>query len=270
MKLQEAIQELGLNGKPVCIHSSLRSFGCWMEGLVDAFLEQGCTVLVPSFSDIFEAPPVPEFMPAQNGAGDYSYFYEKEYEDVGPYHTGRNEVSVEEMGMFPALVLAHPNRFRGNNYLNSFASVGPLAQKLVAGQTNEDVYAPLAELYALDGFVLLMGTGLDTATAIHYAEQQAGRIPFVRWSKDENGSTVPVRAGGCSEGFPKLEPMLAPYEKQITVENSLWRCYRIRDLVDTAEKAFRKNPLVTHCGDPNCARCNDAAKGGPFYPGDMG
>ena len=265
MNTSEAIKELGLAGQPVCIHSSLRSFGCRIDGLLEAFLDAGCTVLVPTFSDMFEALPVPEYMPPQNGAGDYSYFYEKEYADVGAYDPTRNEFSQEDMGAFPGMVLARPDRVRGGNHLNSFVAVGPLAQELVAGQTNEDVYAPLKKLYELDGFVLLMGTGLDTATAIHYAEERAERYPFVRWSKDSNGNTIPVRAGGCSEGFPKLDAQLAPYETQTTVVNSLWRCYRIRDLVDTAEKAFRADPLVTHCGDPDCARCNDAAKGGPSY-----
>jgi len=188
---------------------------------------------------------------------------EKEYADVGIYNPGRNEYSREDMGAFPGLVLARPDRVRGGNHLNSFAAVGPLARELAACQTNEDVYAPLKKLYELDGLVLLMGTGLDTATAIHYAEEKAERYPFVRWSKDGSGKTIPVRTGGCSEGFPKLDAVLSPYEQQAQVEKSLWRSYRIRDLVDTAEKAFRENPLVTHCGDPDCARCNDAIKGGP-------
>ena len=147
--------------------------------------------------------------------------------------------------------------------MNSFTSVGPLAKTLVEAQTNQDVYAPLERLYLLDGFVLLMGVGLDSATAIHYAEQKAGRAPFVRWAKDEKGNTVPVRAGGCSDGFEKLSPILRQYERQITVQGSLWRCYRVRDLVDTCVAAFLQDPQITHCDDPDCSRCNDAAKGGP-------
>ena len=265
MNLQESIQALGLAGQPVCIHSSLRSFGQRVEGLLEAFLQSGCTVLAPTFSDMYEAPPVPEYMPENNGAGDYSYFYSKTYENVGVYTPESNLFSQEDMGAFPAMVLAHPERVRGNNYLNSFAAVGPLAEQLVSGQTNQNVYAPLETLYEMDGYVLLMGTGLDTATAIHYAEQKAGRMPFVRWARGENGTTVPVRAGGCSEGFENLAPMLKPFETQTQVANSLWRCYRIRDLVDTCVKAFLADPHITHCEDPDCARCNDAAKGGPKW-----
>ena len=214
--INHAILQLKLNGKPVCIHSSMRSFGCRVDGLLESFLNAGCTVLVPTFSDMYEAPPVPEYMPEQNGAGDYSYFFDKEYVDEGVYCPDSNLLSVEDMGRFPQMVLEHIGRIRGDNALNSFAAVGPLAHSLVSGQTNDDVYAPLRKLYELDGYVLLMGTDLTTATAVHYAEQLAGRAPFVRWAKGEKGM-IPVRAGGCSEGFEKLFPMLEPYEQRILV-----------------------------------------------------
>ena len=263
--IANAINQLNLTGKPVCIHASLRSFGCHVDGLLEAFLDAGCTVMVPSFSDLYEAPPVPELMPECNGAGDYSYFWEKEYADAGMYSPATNELTVEEMGIFPQMVLQFPERIRGNNALNSFAAVGPLAHALIDGQTNADVYAPLKALYDMDGYVLLMGTDLCSATAIHYAEQLAGRAPFVRWAKGEAGDTVPVRAGGCSEGFEKLQPLLKPFEQQYRAGDSLWRVYRVRNLVDVCVSAFRADPYIAHCDDPDCSRCNDAAKGGPKY-----
>ena len=264
MQIFQSIENLGLAGKPVCIHASLKSFGCRMDGLLDSFLDAGCTVLVPAFSDMYEAPPDSKWMPEQNGAGDYSYFFQKEYVDVGAYSPESNLLTVEEMGVFSQFVLEHPLRMRGNNALNSFAAVGSLAEELVCKQTNADVYAPLRKLYELDGFVLLMGTDLRSATAIHYAEQLAGRASFVRWAKGRDGETVPVRAGGCSEGFEKLTVFLQPYEMRAMVGSSLWRCYRIRDLVDVCARAFADDPMVAHCGDPDCSRCNDGAKGGPL------
>lgn len=263
MNISNTIAQLNLAGKPVCIHASLRSFGCSVEGLLECFLESGCTVMVPAFSDMYEAPPVPEWMPENNGAGDYSYFLEKEYEDAGVYSPQVNELTVEEMGVFPRFVLQRPERIRGNNALNSFVAEGPFAKALVEGQSDRDVYAPLRALYDMDGFVLLMGTDLCSATAIHYAEQLAGRAPFIRWTRGVNGTTVPVCAGGCSDGFEKLAPLLKPYEMQAVAGSSLWRCYRVRDLVDVCADAFRKDPMIAHCGDPDCCRCNDAAKGGP-------
>lgn len=59
--IRKAIQEMKLQGKSVCIHSSLRSFGQPLvrgaETLAEAFLLENCTILVPTFSDTFEQPP---------------------------------------------------------------------------------------------------------------------------------------------------------------------------------------------------------------------
>src|SRR5262245_33094712 len=55
-----AIDVLGLGGLPVCLHSSLRSFGTLDGGpdtLIDAFVSSGCTLLVPTFSYHYEQPP---------------------------------------------------------------------------------------------------------------------------------------------------------------------------------------------------------------------
>lgn len=263
-----AIHALNLQNRPFCIHTAMRSFTEPVEGgadgLLDAFLACGCTVMAPTFSDMYEAPPVPEYMPPQNGAGDYSYFFEKTYEDAGVYTPESNSVTVEEMGVFPQRLLQRQDRVRGGNHLNSFAAVGPLAAGLIAGQTNDDVYAPLARLYDADGCILLVGTGLKCATAIHYAEQRAGRNPFVRWSKDAGGHTIPVRAGGCSEGFGHFDDCLQPFERRIRVGGSLWRCYPLRQLTDACAEVIRRVPAITHCGDSSCSRCNDAVSGGPI------
>jgi len=52
-EIQAGIRELGLSGRPVCVHSSLRSFGIVTGGaetVVQAFVEEGCTLLVPTFA----------------------------------------------------------------------------------------------------------------------------------------------------------------------------------------------------------------------------
>ena len=263
MDIREAIAELGLKGRAVCIHASLSSFGRPVPGILDEFLEAGCTVMVPSFSYMYAAPPVPGLMPARNGIKSYDALIAKEYPDGVPFDTGSNEVSEKDMGLFPKIVLEHPGRVRGNNSLNSFTAAGPEAERLVDRQTDSDAYAPFDSLYEMDGYVLLIGVGLDSATAIHYAEQRAGRKPFIRWARGAAGQSVPVRTGGCSRGFEKLSGVLEPYEKRAYVYQSLFRCYRIRDLVDACEEVFRKDPYAARCKDPGCRCCRDAALGGP-------
>ncbi|MFA9456622.1 helix-turn-helix domain-containing protein [Halalkalibacter sp. AB-rgal2] len=49
----DTLRKVGLSNKPICLHSSLRSFG-WVEGraetIIKGFLDLGCTMLVPEFS----------------------------------------------------------------------------------------------------------------------------------------------------------------------------------------------------------------------------
>ena len=268
-----AINSLGISGSDVCIHSSVRSFAMplknGLKSIVDAFIERHCTIMVPTFSDMFEAKPVEKFMPPQNGAGDYSFLMEKQYSSVKVFSTDSKEITVEEMGSFPKYVLECDGSVRGNNALNSFTALGPDAKRLVSGQTNKDVYAPMKQLYDNDGYVLLMGVGLESATIIHYAEQVAGRRPFVRWAYDENMKTVPVSAGGCSEGFSHFEDILEIYADKTIVGNSRWICFKARQIVDVCSRAIKNMPHITHCDDKNCDRCNDAILGGPVLNEDF-
>lgn len=219
-----AIDFLNLNNKEICIHSSMKSFGEHIEGGVDAiidlFISSGCTILAPTFSDMYETKPIEGYMPLQNGAGDYSYFLEKEYENIEPFNRKSKEITVEDMGILAKRVLDSKGSIRGNHPLNA-------------------------------------------ATIIHYAEQLAGRNPFIRWAKNEVGEVIPCLVGGCSEGFGNLEESLKNYAKKITVGQSNWTCYKARHIVNICREVIISNPHITHCGDYYCHRCNDAEKGGP-------
>ena len=68
--IRESVRDLGLSGRPLCVHPSLRSFG-WGEGgasaVVEGLLSEGCTVMVPMFSYTFAVPPPPGRRLARNG-----------------------------------------------------------------------------------------------------------------------------------------------------------------------------------------------------------
>lgn len=262
-----AITKLGLSGSEVCIHASMRSFGadikCGISGIVYAFLKQKCTIMVPTFSDMYEARPVDKYMPSCNGAGDYSYFLEKAETDIPPYDSTSKEISAEDMGIFSQYVLNDEKSVRGDHPLNSFTALGDSARQLVSGQTPQNVYAPLKQLCADDGYVLLIGVGLDAATIIHFAEQVAGRTPFVRWAYDKKRNVIPVSTGGCSKGFEHFHGALSDHAKKVTVAKSDWVCYKAADIVHVCQKCIENDPYVTHCGNKYCDRCNDAVCGGP-------
>jgi len=262
--IQNAVRALQLSGHALCVHASLRSFG-WVEGgaqtVVEALLAEGCTVLTPTFTEYGVAPP-PALRPARNG-WDYDHFI-RDWQGIGKIYTpATNEIDPVEMSAISAAVVQRPERVRGNHPLCSFTAVGPLAHALIAEQAPLRVNAPLTALAAMDGFVVLMGVGLEQMTLLHLAEQQAGRNLFRRWANGPDGQTIAVETGGCSDGFGKLEPVLASVMQQIRVGQSLWRVFPAKRTLAIAAEAIRREPLITHCGQ-TCERCDDAVLGGPL------
>lgn len=265
--ISEAINKLNIGGKPICIHSSLKSFGYVEDGaktVIQAFLDAGCTILVPTFADTFEVFPPRNLRPKRNGAGDYSYFENQKYDIDKIFTIDCNDITKEDMGVIPYTVLNIPYRKRGYNPLNSFSAVGKYANELVREQSAKNVWEPLQKLCEYSGYVLLMGVNLDNATIIHYAEQVAGRRPFIRWANNLKGDPSAISVGSCSNGFNNFADILKPIEMNTTVGNSTWRCFPAKDMVEICVNAIRENPEITHCKNPNCERCNDAVLGGPI------
>lgn len=266
--LIRAIEQLGLKDAEVCIHASLRSFGEPVNGgaktITDAFLSCGCTILAPAFTYHYQVKPIPPYMPQRNGAGDYTYFLNGSYDDTGQIFsiTGK-DISTQEMGLLPEYILSQQESHRGNHPLNSFTAIGPKAKKLTENQNPTDLYASFRTLTDDNGFVLLMGIGLDKATIIHYAEQLAGRTPFMRWALDKAYNVIPVFTGGCSDGFENFEGILKNTASEIEVGKSLWRCYKAKDITRLCANEIIRNPHITHCANSQCDRCNDALLGGP-------
>lgn len=259
----KAVRALEVQNRPVCLHSSLRSFG-FVEGgakaVIQGFLNEGCTVMVPTFTDAEVAPPADQ-SPPQNGY-DYSRNTTAHAQPKILYSPESTDVAGD-MGAVSRALLKLPGRVRGDHPLDSLSAVGPLAHAMIDGQTGTDVYAPFRSLAEHGGYVILLGVGLTKMTLLHEAEQQAGRNLFWRWVLDKRGETVSVRVGGCSEGFENLAPALAGLERTHTVGKSRWRVFPARETLERAEEAIRARPLLTGCGDAACERCADAVRGGP-------
>lgn len=261
--VRAGIVELGLSAATVCVHSSLSSFGRvdgGADAVIDAFVDEQCTLVVPTFSaHVFALAPPEGMRPPRNGID-----YDAPLDSPGAdrvFSPASSELSPH-MGAVAAAVLARPGRLRGDHPLNSFAAVGERPD-LVLEQRPLDVYAPLRILAARDGFVLLIGAGLDRMTLLHLAEERAGRALFRRWANGPDGRPMEVETGSCSEGFINLEPALAPLARETLVGASRWRAFPARATLGAAADAIREQPEITHCGREDCLRCRDAVAGGP-------
>jgi aminoglycoside 3-N-acetyltransferase len=169
----------------------------------------------------------------------------------------------KEMGAIPNWVAATARRRRGNHPLNSFAALGPDADPIICGQSSFDVYSPLKGVVRLGGAVALLGVGLTSMTLIHLAEHNAGRALLVRWARLASGSVVPTRTGSCSRGFERFADLLSPAETTIDVGSSHWRVFDAALVLDLATREIVRNPRITVCDDPTCARCAAMVAGGP-------
>jgi aminoglycoside 3-N-acetyltransferase len=266
--LTAAVDELTPANCPLMLHVSLRSLGSPIAGgadtLLDALLTRGRTVLVPTFTEPQFRLPAPAAMrPARNGI-DYKKFPAEPPLPDGPPYTPDCGLINASLGVFPATVMKRGGAVRGDHPLNSFTAFGPQAEELIAAQNPADVYGPINELAAHEGRILLIGVGLNRMTAIHLAEQQSGRRLFLRWAKATDGRVSMFEVGSCSEGFPRLEPVLRQYARPAVIGESRWRAYPLRQVLDAASTAIREDQGITHCGDSNCRLCRDSIAGGPL------
>ena len=258
--IKQLVDQLDLRQRAVCVHAALGSLSPKIDGdlFIDTLLDAGCTVMAPTFTYFHETSPSQTIerngmsSPATgNDAADNIF-------DIGGTALSR------PMGIFPSLLLARAARTRGNHPLNSFTAVGPASEQLIADQNEEDVYAPLQSLTAMDGRLLLIGTTFSSLTFIHYAEQQSGRKLFVRWARSKQGNPIRTRVGSCSNGFLQLEPALTTSGTQQTYHGARWWSLPAKQTLSVLTGQISSNPNITRCADQACTRCRDAIAGGPI------
>ena len=272
VEIERAVRAGGLAGRPVCLHSSLRSFGSVSggpEAVIDAFLAAGATLLVPTASACFAAP-----RPAGLRARPFNCEDDGSIPAAGaePGSAGFSVLSTRidpEMGAVPAALLGRPDSRRGDHPLSSFSALGHAAAELVAGQTAEDVFAPLRALASAGGAVVLAGVDLTSATILHLAEEQAGLRLLVRWAYGSDNTVVAARHGGCSRGFERLAPHVSPWQTRVTVGRSRWRIFDAGQLLASAIAAFLTVPGVGSCDNAGCCRCRDQARYARAGPGAL-
>ncbi|MDA0745606.1 MAG: AAC(3) family N-acetyltransferase [bacterium] len=264
--IQKNLRDVDLSGTPICLHSSLRSFG-WVEGgapsVVEAFLLEECTLLVPAFTTHYIVDPPAHLQFPRNGVNYETQKFSKEGTDL-VFDPATSKEIGRNLGAISAAVLHRSDSQRGNHPVSSFAGAGPLVETLLKDQNPDDVYSPLEALAFHGGSIVLAGVDLNRMTLIHLSEKKAGRTLFRRWTNAPNGQIIPVEVGGHGGGFPKLEAVLSPFLRKTTVGQSKWKIYPASNAIEATTQAIKEDPFITHCDDTTCQRCNDATAGGPI------
>ncbi len=169
------LRALGVEaGMTLIMHSSLKSLG-WvcggpvavLQALMDVVTPAG-TIVVPTqtsdYSDpaLWQHPPVPESW--------WQIIY-----DTMPFFDARI-TPTHHMGIIVETFRTWPGVLRSDHPAVSFAAWGRYAEHIITGHSLEyglGEGSPLARIYDLDGWVLLLGVGHDSNTSMHLAEYRA-------------------------------------------------------------------------------------------------
>jgi aminoglycoside 3-N-acetyltransferase len=235
------LRRLGIApGMVVNVHSALSSIG-WVSGgavaVVQAFMDvitpRGTLVMPAHSGDLSDPakwanPPVPESWVAAIRASMPAY---------DPRYT-----PSRGMGAIPETFRNFPGVLRSAHPAVSFAAWGAQAAFITADHRLENClgeHSPLARLYDLDAWVMLLGVGYDHNTAFHLSEYRADHpVPSVEGAPIlENGRRVWKEYADIevdAEPFPEIGAELELNGKVIfgDVGNAQARLFHIRDAVD--------------------------------------
>src|SRR5438445_7360587 len=93
---------------------------------------------------------------------------------------------------------------RTNHPWHSWLGWGERVEEILEPHPWNSTNPPLERLADAGGWVVLLGVTLSASTAIHVAEERAGRRPFIRWAVDRDRAIRLVRVAGCAKGFDRL------------------------------------------------------------------
>ncbi len=243
--LAAGLRQLGLKpGMVVIVHSSLSALG-WVCGgpvaviqaLMDALTEES-TLVMPAHSGEYsdpskwEHPPVPES------------WWEEIRQTMPAFEP---EVTpTRGMGVISETFRSFPGVLRSNHPAVSFTAWGKYA-RLVTDRHGLDYClgetSPLARIYDLDGWVLLLGVGYANNTSFHLAQYRIHSPQFTLegapilvdgqrvWKTYHDVDTDPDRFGELGEDFEKQYPVIIG-----KVGSGQARLFRQRPAVDYAVK----------------------------------
>jgi aminoglycoside 3-N-acetyltransferase len=250
--IERGLRDLGLDtSSHALVHSSYKSLGGADGGpatVVRALVESFATLMMPAFTSdrtfvwdprgVFEGNA---YAPESPATRDYPA---EPYTARTPANRTMGVINETFRTSYAVRRSLHPSA--------SFVTYGAIAERLVGPGTELDGLEPIRRLMDAGGDVLLLGVTHTNSTAVHLAEQLAGRQLFVRYCLTPTG-VVAARGGGCGDAFDQLQPYVEHFERRVTLGTATLRCYALQPYVAAAIDLIARDPLALLCR--KCARC---------------
>jgi len=251
-ELKHTFDQLGLRGKPVIVHASLKKFG-HIEGgpqtVVQAMLDSFGGVVLPTFT--YKTMIIPEVGPSDNGitygsGRDLNKMVEPFRSDMPPDRM---------MGILPAAMLNEKGTSRTSHPILSLGGIK--ADDILLTQNLFDPLAPIKALTDQDGWVVLINVDHTSNTSIHYAEKLAGRRQFIRWALTPDGIVECPGFPGDSSGFNAIEKHIQADILHVDLEGGAFvQAVPLKRLMDFTVELIKNEPLALLCQREDCERCN--------------
>lgn len=286
-ELTRLFDGLSVRSTHVVVHASLSSFGNVEGGaatvcvaLLDAVGDAG-TIVIPAFTYAETLSGGATGGPAESDAAASSTAASSTA--LGRVPPVRRPVAFHpelpvsrEIGAIAEAFRHVPGVMRSSHPTHSFAAWGLQAREVLSTQRDNNPLGPLKKLNVLQGQVLLLGTTLQSVTAIHLAEERLslsprGRRTAVRLNAAGYEERVVLEnLPGCSAAFIKLEGQLDPAKvRSAPLARGTARKIPIRYLVQLATAVLESDPQAFVCEQPGCESCaakRDALTHAPRRP----
>lgn len=239
--LVSQFKKLGVRpGMTLEVHSSLKSIGYVIGGaqaVVDALMEavgfDGTLVMCIQSSENSE-PAFWENPPAERR------LWQKIRDNTPAYNPDSSQ--FENMGQIANNLNRRAGTYRSSHPMCGFVTYGKYG-KLIAQNQSLDFglgeQSPLATMYQLPSYILLIGVGYDNCTGMHLGEYRSGVRPIILQGGaiEENGTRKWVKYLECdldSDDFPEIGKKME--EKGIVtigkVGNAECRLMKFNEAVD--------------------------------------
>jgi len=250
--LKRIFDELGLAGKPVIAHASLKKFATIQGGpgtLIKALLASSSGVIMPTFT--YKTMVTPQVGPPNNGI---TYGSESDINKMAEPFT-HSMPPDKMMGILSYTLLQEEGVMRTSHPILSFSGVQ--ADDVLLSQTLFEPLAPIRTLTEKDGWVVLINVDHSVNTSIHYAEKLAGRRQFVRWAMTPGRIVECPGFPGDSSGFTAIEEHIEPDTRRVDIgQEAFIQAVPLKRLIDVTVELIKKDPLALLCQRKDCERCN--------------
>lgn len=247
--IKRGLQRLGLKeGDIVIVHSSLSSFGFvdgGAETVVDALLEtvgKEGTVVMPTYSI--------NRRKVRRSKKEITWGVTWKYK-ITSYDPKRTPCWT---GAIPEAFRKRKNAERSLNPTHSIAAIGAKAKEIVdAAKENAD--QGFKKVLGFNGYVLLIGVGLNVCSAMHLAEEQV-QLPKHILEKIRPPQEL-IAKYGRDLGWPHWDIGFGPYPdfakmeepcekhgimKTTKIGRSEVKLLRLKELIELYAEYLRKNP----------------------------